>query len=50
LKVDIDRLRVRKDIDGGCKKFCVNGHFAGNCTIARSNDDRREEAPASRIN
>ena len=27
----------------GCKKFCVNGHLAGDCRIARSDDDRREE-------
>ncbi len=28
---------------GGCKKFCVNGFLAGNCRLAWSNDDRRDE-------
>ena len=28
----------------GCKNFCVNGHSAGNCHIARSDDDRRKES------
>jgi hypothetical protein len=28
----------------GCKKVCVNGQQAGNCHIARSDDDRREES------
>jgi putative lipase involved disintegration of autophagic bodies len=28
---------------GGCKNFCVNGQQAGNCRIARSDDDRSEE-------
>ena len=27
-----------------CKNFCVNGHPAGNCHIARSDDDRRKES------
>ena len=27
----------------GCKSFCVNGQLAGNCRIARSDDDRSEE-------
>jgi IS30 family transposase len=26
----------------GCKKFCVNGHLAGNCRPSRSDDDRSE--------
>lgn len=29
---------------GACKNFCVNGHPAGNCHIARSDDDRRKES------
>ena len=28
----------------GCKNFCVNGHLAGNCRIARNDDDRSEES------
>jgi hypothetical protein len=28
----------------GCKKFCVNGHVAGNCAIARSNNNYRQKA------
>ncbi len=28
---------------GGCKKFCVNGYLAGNCCLAWSRDDRRDE-------
>ena len=28
----------------GCKNFCVNGQQAGNCHIARSDDDRSEES------
>ncbi|WP_240538524.1 polyphosphate kinase 2 [Rhodoferax sp. PAMC 29310] len=27
----------------GCKKFCVNGYLAGNCCLAWSRDDRRDE-------
>jgi hypothetical protein len=34
---------VRSD-KRGCKNFCVNGHPAGNCRIARSDDDRRKES------
>ncbi|MBP6788258.1 MAG: hypothetical protein KA170_11760 [Candidatus Promineofilum sp.] len=30
-------------VEGGCKNFCVNGQLAGNCRIARSDDDRSEE-------
>ncbi|WP_240538423.1 DUF1508 domain-containing protein [Rhodoferax sp. PAMC 29310] len=29
--------------NGGCKKFCVNGYLAGNCCLAWSRDDRRDE-------
>ena len=36
---DRDRLIWR-----ACKNFCVNGHPAGNCHIARSDDDRRKES------
>jgi hypothetical protein len=35
-------------LTGGCKKFCVNGHLAGNCRLAWSNDDRREETVTHR--
>lgn len=34
---EYDRIRA-------CKIFCVNGHPAGNCHIARSDDDRRKES------
>ena len=27
----------------GCKNFCANGLLEGNCRIAWSNDDRRDE-------
>ena len=36
------RLYVYRN--GGCKNFCVNGQSAGNCHIARSDDDRSEES------
>jgi hypothetical protein len=37
------QCRLEADcIHGGCKNFCVNGHRAGNCRIARSDDDRNE--------
>ena len=32
----------------GGKKFCVNGLLAGNCRLAWSNDDRREESVTHR--
>ena len=32
----------------GCKNFCVNGLLAGNCHLAWSNDDRREESVTHR--
>ena len=32
----------------GCKKFCVNGLLAGNCRLAWSNDDRRNETVTNR--
>ena len=32
-----------------CKNFCVNGHPAGNCHIARSDDDRRKESSAEGV-
>lgn len=31
-------------LGGACNIFCVNGHPAGNCHIARSDDDRRQES------
>lgn len=31
-------------VHGGCKNFCVNGPMAGNCRIARSDDNDRKEA------
>lgn len=31
-------------VEGGCPRFCVNGHEAGNCLATRSSNDRREEA------
>ena len=45
----MDRTRVRlpkegNPANGGCKNFCVNGQSAGNCPIARSDDDRSEES------
>lgn len=40
---DNGKLR-RLAIPGGCKNFCVNGPLAGNCNIARSDDDRSEES------
>jgi hypothetical protein len=33
-----------KSENRACKNFCVNGHSAGNCHIARSDDDRRKES------
>lgn len=34
---------------GGCKKFCVNGHLAGNClTLRRSEHDRNTESTIAR--
>jgi hypothetical protein len=39
------RLGELDSASGGSKNFCVNGHPAGNCHIARSsNDDRRKES------
>ena len=36
----LEHLQIR-----GCKKFCVNGHLAGNCLISRrSEDDRSKES------
>jgi len=37
-------LKSERDVERGCKNFCVNGHSAGNCHIARSDDDRRKES------
>lgn len=37
-------LKSERDVERGCKNFCVNGHSAGNCHIARSDDDRKKES------
>ncbi|WP_210543601.1 TolC family protein [Rhodoferax sp. PAMC 29310] len=36
-------IQLRQTLFGGCKKFCVNGYLAGNCCLAWSRDDRRDE-------
>ena len=48
----IDRPRRMLNITrGGCKKFCVNGHLAGNChNFERSEYDRSKESPIPRFN
>ena len=38
-----EKLLSQLDL-GACKNFCVNSHPAGNCHIARSDDDRRKES------
>ncbi|TXT27862.1 MAG: hypothetical protein FD131_3544 [Rhodocyclaceae bacterium] len=38
-----------KLIWGGCKNFCVNGQQAGNCRIARSDDDRSKKSRTERV-
>ena len=49
-----DAIRARgliKRPDRGCKKFCVNGHLAGNClTSKRSEHDRSKEGTIARLN
>jgi guanosine-3',5'-bis(diphosphate) 3'-pyrophosphohydrolase len=40
----LERKQEYFDWARGCKKVCVNGQQAGNCHIARSDDDRREES------
>jgi death-on-curing protein len=46
-EIDVFITRYRKTLrrlaKGGCKKFCVNGFLAGNCRLAWSRDDRRNE-------
>ena len=38
------KVRLAQIDARGCKNFCVNGYLAGNCRIARSDDDRSEES------
>jgi hypothetical protein len=38
-----EQYRESVRLTRGCKKFCVNGLLAGNCRLAWSNDDRRNE-------
>ena len=44
LTIGIDTsLPPARVVRGACTNFCVNGQWAGNCHIARSDDDRLEE-------
>ena len=40
---DLSELFSDTRFGRGCKNFCVNGPLAGNCRIARSDDDDRSE-------